>query len=148
MAKNWNINEETGLMTRLYTDDVEELTVDLTLLFPDNGDGILVEDVQRACVINGMKQKLDDSIARSKDMKLTEAEKRVVQAELWNRISVEREWNMPKATGARGPAVSYKVIIPALEESGLDAEAIALTLNTTLERVIPFMKPSEEEVTE
>lgn len=143
MAKNWTISED--VMTRMYLDETPDLVVTLSDLFPEIETW---EAVQVSTAVNGIKQKLDDCIARSKDAKLTEAEKRDCQLTLWTRIWEEREWNMPKATGARGPAVSYKVIIPALEESGLDAEAIALTLNTTLERVTPFMKPSEEEATE
>jgi len=143
MAKNWTISGE--VMVRVYTDATPDLEIILSELFPDIEE---MEDVQVSTIVNGVKQKLDDCIARSKDMKLTEAEKRDVQSTLWTRISEEREWNMPKATGARGPAVSYKVVIPALEASGLDAATIAATLGTTLERVLPFMKKEEEKVTE
>ena len=145
MAKLWNEEKVgSGTLVRCYSDDVKDLVIDINDLFEDF---YMLEVVQRATIINGLKQKIADSIARSKDAKLTEAEKRDVQETLWLRISVDKEWNMPKATGARGPAVSYKVIIPALEASGLDAEVIAATLSTTLERVQPFMTP-EEEITE
>ena len=147
MAKNWTIDDTDMTRKYLTVDGVvtKNLLIDLEHLFPEIEE---YNDVQQACIINGMKQKLDDCTARSKDCKLTEAEKRVVQEELWNRISVEKEWNMPKTTGPRGPAVSYKVIVPALEDSGLDVTAIAATLSTTVERVQPFMKETEEEVTE
>ncbi|MCK5015650.1 MAG: hypothetical protein KAS32_01145 [Candidatus Peribacteraceae bacterium] len=141
MAKNWTIEED--YMIRTYADEaVDTLDIALDKLFPEFED---LEKVQQACIVNGIKQKLDDSTARSKDMKLTEAEKRAVQEELWTRISVEKEWNMPKQTGSRGPTVSYKVIVPALEASGLDVEAIAVTLSTTVERVQPFISVTEKE---
>ncbi len=138
MAKNWKIEEDT--LTRAYEGDVTPLVVKPSLLFEDFEE---MESVQKACVINGLKQKLDDSIARSKDMKLTEVEKREVQEALWLRISTEREWNMAKTTGPRGPAVSYKLIVPNLQAAGLNAEAIAKTLSTTVERITPFLDVPE-----
>lgn len=144
MAKNWMI--EKSRMVRKYAGETLDLVIDLEDLFPGIDEDY--DEAQVGAILNGVKQKLDDTIARSKDMKLTEAEKREAQEALWNRLSTERKWNMPKqAKGPRGPAVSYKVIVPALEDSGLDVEAIAATLSTTVERVQPFMT-KKEEVTE
>ncbi len=136
MGRNWTVNG--SVMTRSYKDETLDLTIDLEELFPGIEDGDY-DEAQTGAIVNGVKQKLDDSIARSKDMKLSEAEKREVQEALWLRLSKERKWNAPKTTGARGPAVSYKVVIPALEASGLDIETIAATLGTTIERVKPFL---------
>jgi len=139
MAKNWTINGD--VMVRVYTGETPDLKIVLNKLFTGIKE---MEDVQVATIVNGVKQKLDDCIARGKEEKLTEAEKRDCQATLWERIAVDREWNLPKATGARGPAVSYKTIIPALEASGLTVEVIAATLGTTIERVQPFMTQEED----
>jgi len=139
MAKNWRIEEDT--LTRAYEGDVMPLVIKPSLLFEDFEE---MESVQKACIINGLKQKLDDSIARSKDMKLTEKEKREVQEALWLRISGDREWNMAKAGGTRAPSVTLKVIIPALIETGMDAEKIAATIEKPLEVVEKFMEEYEE----
>lgn len=148
MAKKcWNTeNVEKGILIRQYDGDVKDLTINIAELFVDLFDR---DEAEFGCIVNGVKQKLADTIARSKDEKLTEQEKRDAQEALWTRMSVERKWNMPKqGGGVRGPAVSYKVIVPALEGSGLDITAIAATLSTTEERVAPFMsdyvKPEKE----
>jgi hypothetical protein len=139
MAKLWTTKD--GVMTRMYKDDVDDLTIDLHDLFPDFD---AYDAAQQGCILNGEKQKLSDTIARSKDMTLTEAEKRAEQEALWTRNSVDRLWNMEKTTGVRGPSVSYKTIVPALEASGLSVDVIAATLSTTVERVQPFMTVTED----
>ena len=123
MANNWTIDRY--VMTRVYTDTTTDLTINLSDLFTEIED---MEEVQVSTVVNGIKQKIDDTIARSKDMKLTEAEKRVEQEALWNRISIEREWNMTKKASGPRETVSYAKLIPAVrdfKELGYDAEKTA-----------------------
>lgn len=131
MGKNWTYSE--GTMTRTYADDTPDLVVKLTNLFPDFHD---YDDAQKGCIVNGTKQKLDDSIARKKDEKLTEPEKRQVQADLWERNSVDRIWNAESRT--RTPSVSYTKLIPSiapLREVGFSDDKIAATLQLPLDVV-------------
>lgn len=141
MAKNWSIKKD-GVMTRVYKDDIIALTIKPAILFLEFND---MDKAQQGTIINGIKQKLDDSIARSKDMKLTEVEKREVQEALWERLSVERKWSIPKAaTGPRGPSVNLSVIIPALQAAGFDNKKIAKTIEKPLSVVEAFITKQEE----
>ncbi len=143
MAKNWSVNKENrSEMTRKYSDETKDLLIDLIVLFPGIDE---YDDAQYGAVMNGVKQKLDDSIARSKDCKLTEAEKREVQEALWNRLSVDRKWNMPKGESKRGPSVSLKNLIPALNAAGLDAAAMAKIINKPVEVIEKFLETGKEE---
>jgi hypothetical protein len=158
MAKNWEIKDGSSLLIRSYTEkqikegkEVQvkvcaDLVMDLTDLFPEF---LSFDEVQRNCVINGLKQKLDDAIARSKDQSLTEAEKREVQEALWLRISAERKWNAEgKETGSRGPSVSLALIVPPLLKAGYTAESLAKLTGKKLEVVQKFIETGEEEVSE
>jgi len=142
MAKNWTYIEEEGILLRNYKDDVESLEIDMDRLFPG---WLEFEKVQKQVVINGMKQKLDDAIARSKDQALTEKEKAEVQYTLAERILHEREYNMPSQAGTRGPSVSLAIVVPAFAKKGMSAEAIAETLGKPLEVIQKYISESEEE---
>jgi len=133
MAKLWTVVE--GVMTRVYKDEeVKDLTINLVDLFPEFMD---FDNAQKGCVVNGVKQKLSDTIARSKDMALTEAEKRTAQEALWLRNSVDRLWNLEK-TGGKRETVSYKALLPAVRsfrDLGYNTEKTAGLLSLPLEVV-------------
>jgi len=160
MAKNWEYNKESMTLIRNYTekviDEVTKEKVDVEVcaslgmrLLDLFGNWESLDEVQQAVVINGLKQKLDDATARSKDEKLTEEEKREVQKTLWLRISEERKWNTEgKEKAERGPSVPLKTVVPALQEAGFGVEVIAKMLNKSLEVVQRFVETGEEEVSE
>lgn len=128
MAKKcWNTdNVEVGWLTREYDDpQVEDLHLNMTDLFPDFLD---MDEVECNVILNGVKQKIADTIARSKEEALTEAEKREAQLTLWERLTKDREWNLPKVGGTRGPSVTLTNLIPAINEflkMGFTVEKIA-----------------------
>jgi hypothetical protein len=156
MAKNWEVieGEDTSLLVRSYKVKVidgqketwEEAAEDLTMNLDDLFTGFkALDEVQQAVVINGLKQKLDDAVARSKDQALTEKEKREVQEALWERIAKDRKWNMEaKATGPRGPSVSLATIVPTLAEAGFSADVIAKMTGKTVEVIQKFIETGEE----
>jgi hypothetical protein len=159
MAKNWTYNEETRTLTRTYTEKVVDketgketqveaapaLEMALDDLFP-NMNWERADEVEFGLAINGTKQKMDDAVARSKDEKLMEAEKRDVQSVLLERLQVERKWNMEgKAGGSRGPSVSLKIAVPPLVEAGFTADGIAKMFGKSLEIIQKFIETGEEE---
>lgn len=137
MAKNWELNKEDGILTRNYKDEVESFPIHLPVLFKDF---LEMELVQQNTIINGLKQKLDDCIARSKDCSLTEVEKRTEQARLWKRISLEREWNLAKEGKVRGPSVSLKVLVSPLVKAGLSLEQISEVTEKPVEMIREFLE--------
>ncbi len=131
MAKNWTYsNEAKGILTRSYKDETPSLVLEITDLYPDFME---FDEPQELYIVNGIKQKLDDAIARGKEVKLTESEKREVQEIIWLRATVERKYN---AEGKeRGPMVSLNKAVVGLAEAGLTVEVIAQTLGKKLEDV-------------
>lgn len=159
MAKNWTYNEETRTLTRSYTEKqidpntgketqaeaAPSLEMDMELLFP-NMDWENADEVEINGMVNGIKQKMDDATARSKDEKLTEVEKRDVQSELLDRLQNARKWNMEgKAGGSRGPSVSLKIAVPPLVEAGFTADGIAKMFGKSLEVIQKFIETGEED---
>jgi len=150
MAKNWTLEVGTVLVRRYQVKNIEtekyeevepQLDLEMIDLFPEFKD---MTDCQQQCILNGVKQKMDDSIARSKDMTLTEGEKRQIQEDLWNQI-LSGEWNKKeKKTGERGESVSLKLVVPALLAGGLSAEGIATMLKKKLEVIQKFIETGEE----
>ena len=153
MAKNWAYNEKDLTLTRNYYtkdengDSVEAcqgLVIDLDQLFPTFGE---FDEVQQNVVINGMKQKLDDAIARSKNMALSEPEKREVQEALATRILLERKWNMEgKAGGPRGPSVGLKVSVQPLYD--MFTEKFGLSEEEAIQKIADTFKKSPEQIQE
>jgi hypothetical protein len=62
---------------------------DATDIFPEFGK---MTDVQQKVIVNGIKQKLADSVAVSKEEKMTPDERSASIAELWERLCAG-EWN-------------------------------------------------------
>lgn len=60
-----------------------------------------LEDVEKLCVLNGLKQKLADKVAASKELQLSMTEKLAIIDETWKRLTTERQWNKP-SEGKRG----------------------------------------------
>lgn len=85
--------------------DGEESTVsesfELTEIFPNFAQ---FDEIQRWVIINGVKQKLADSAALSKDTDPTPGEKLEAIQGMWNQITVENQWHKAAAGGGGGPA--------------------------------------------
>lgn len=144
MARNWSYDEKKGVLTRSYEGGVMDLTCKLEDLFPGFPEDF--DEAQQGTIFNGVKQKLDDSIARPKELKLSEVEKRTEQEALWLRLTVDRKWNMEGAgVKQRGPSVSLKTLVPALQAAGLNAQAIALATGKSLDVIQKFIETGVEE---
>jgi hypothetical protein len=143
MAKNWTINEETGVMERAYGDGQPALTVSMDTIYPMWTE---FNEVQKCNAINGLKQKMDDFITRSKDEKLNEKEKREQHLLLWERLTVEQKWNATTKGGTRGPSVSLKALIPAINEfiqMGYSIEKIAGLIDKPVDLVKRYVEDDE-----
>ena len=152
MAKNWEVKED-GSMTRRYlvkkidgdkevwVEAEKPLTFFLYDLFPTYME---MEPVQQSCICNGMKQKLDDAVARSRDMALTEKEKQQEQASLLEQIISRREWNSASKKAEKAPSVGLKLVVPVLLKLGLSVEQISQQLGKSQEAVQRFVETGEE----
>ena len=143
MAKKvWDVDAKTGTLIRLYDDaTVADLTLNVTDLFADY---LKMEEVQQLTIINGIKQKIADTIAVKTEAALTESEKREKQDTLWKRMINDREFNLPGGGGTRGPSVSLKTLVPALIQAGLDESAIATATGKSVEVIVRFLETGEE----
>lgn len=154
MAKNWDFKEETGTLVRNYnlkeimeeSGKVEIILMDklefsLIALFEDF---LTLDEVQKSCIINGIKQKMDDSVARSKEEKLTLEEMKEIHEKLWERITIERKWNMEKEGGKRAGSVSLKLVLPILLKAGMSIEDIAKECKKNVEEIIKMKEEMEE----
>ena len=153
MAKNWMFKNEENALVRtysekgidektgkvIYTEVGESLYMALTEIFPLFQS---YSDVQKQMILNGLRQKMDDSIARSKDMTLSEKEKREVQSSLWDRISVDGIWNEKKKgeRKERGASVSLSLVVPEFLKLGMSARKIAELLGKKQEIIEKFMR--------
>jgi hypothetical protein len=158
MSKNWTYDNSAKVLTRTYTTKVvnketgkeEVLTLADPLMVEMNALYISVsfddfDEVEELTAVNGIKQKLDDAIARSKDMTLAGAEQREVQEELYNRMAVDRKWNLEgKERGLKGPSVSLAVAVPPLLAAGFTVESIAKMFGKTVEVIEKVLKTGKE----
>ena len=112
MAKKtmtWTING--NILTVKHLDDNDRLdTFDMVELF-DNFNKL--EEVQQLTIVNGVKQKLADSCARSKDEKLTPAERTEQMAKIWKRMVVDRKWTTKREVTQK--IATNKVIVEGLK---------------------------------
>jgi hypothetical protein len=142
MAKAMKWTVDGSVLTLEHVDSPVALTqtFDVVEIFPEWDT---LTDVQQKVVLNGLKQKLADSVAVSKDAKLTPKERSEAIAELWGRL-LEGEWNRKAEAGTRGPSVSLKTLVPALVMAGLTPEAIAAATGKSLEAITKFIETGEE----
>lgn len=157
MAKNWVISESMDTLVRNYSEKVIEngkevwketaapLVMDLDALVISVRFSTL-DEVEKMCFINGLKQKLDDTTARSKDMTLSDTEKREIQSEMWIRLTEERKWNAESKTkGPRSESTPLKVVVPEFLKLGLSPEKIAGLLGKKLEVIQKFIASGMED---
>ena len=153
MAKNWVVNEEMTILTRNYSEKF--LTKDLKEEWRETASPLVCEldalvisvdfqtldEVEKLCFINGLKQKLDDVTARSKEQALTDPEKREIQEALWTRLCEDRKWNAEgKARGPRSESVGLKLVVPEFLRLGLSVLKIAGLLGKPVEVIQKFIE--------
>lgn len=153
MAKNWVISEKMDSLTRNYTEKylnketlkeewretAPSLVLELDALVI-SVDFQSLDEVEKLCFINGLKQKMDDTTARSKDMTLTDPEKREIQEAMWLRLVEDRKWNAESKTkGPRSESVGLKLVVPEFLKLGWSAEKIAGVMQKKVEVVKKFI---------
>lgn len=132
MAKNWNY--ENGMLVRNFSEkksEVVEFTIEMELkgLFEEFAE---FEEVQQLCIVNGLKQKIDDNLARPKELALTVTEQYTETVDLWKQLIEGRKWNKTERAGSgKGESVSLKLIVDPLRKAGLSEEAIRGVLLST-----------------
>lgn len=92
---NWTLNETMDVLTCSF-DDILEHTPDLVCNLREFFKSVKwerLEDVEKLALVNGIKQKLADKTAASKDLAMSAKEKRAVMAATWERLCNERLWN-------------------------------------------------------
>lgn len=140
MAKRaWNVRDDM-VMVRSF-EGLEDLEFDPRDFFLGT-DFAELEEVEKLCIVNGLKQKLADKVAVKKDEKLTPQERRDAMEELWTQLCEERLWNK-KGAGKKAGMVGLKKIVVGFASQGLSAEAIALALGKEIEEIQKYMPVSE-----
>lgn len=154
MAKNWVVSEDMATLTRNYSEKylnketlkeewrktAEPLVFELDALVIST-DFQALDEVEKLCFINGLKQKLDDTTARSKDMTLSDPEKREIQEAMWLRLVEDRKWNAESKTkGPRSESVGLKLVVPEFLKLGLSAEKIAGVMKKPVEVIRKFIE--------
>ena len=158
MAKNWVYDKAAKTLTRNYSEKVidkntgkesiketasplvcEMEALYISVNFRD------FDEVEEWTAVNGLKQKLDDCTARSKDMTLTDPEKREIQEELWLRLCESRKWNSEGKKGPKSESVGLKLVVPEFLALGWSAEKIAKVMQKPVDVIKKFIATGEEE---
>lgn len=153
MAKNWEYDKVTKVLTRTYSEKflnkelkeewretAQPLICEMDALYI-SCDFHSFDEVEELMAVNGLKQKLDDTTARSKEMTLTDQEKREIQEALWTRLCEDRKWNAEgKARGPRSESVGLKVVVPEFLRLGLSVLKIAGLLGKPVEVIQKFIE--------
>lgn len=93
MAKvkaTWTV--EKSNLTCTFSDNTTA-SYDLAKIFPDF---LKLDEIQQLTVGYGIKQKLSDKTAASKDAKLTNAERKAAMDETWKQLTVDKKWTSGK----------------------------------------------------
>ena len=146
MAKRaWTVEEKTLVLVRSFGEDsgVESSRFDPRSFWTSVHFDEL-EEVEKLCIINGLKQKLADKVAVKKDEKLTPAEQKEAMDELWKQLCEERLWNVKGGGGKRTGMVGLKKIVVGFAGQGMSAEVIAMALGKEVEEVEKYMPKAEE----
>lgn len=120
MAKQtmkWELLEEVVLACTHLDDEDRQQMFDLTELYPDYRE---YNEVQKNIIAYGVKQKLADSCARSKDQTLTSQERTEQMDEVYSRM-VSGDWNQK---GIERQTLNKK--LKAAKEAATEAELAIL----------------------
>jgi len=142
----WKVSEDMSYMT-LEASNGRNMTFTFTD-FWKTGKWERLEDVEKLCVINGLKQKLVDKIAASKDLQLSIDEKFKIIEETWKRLCENRQWNKP----SEGRKAAVSKIDSALSKASEAELAMMLKLGLIDQKKydgeMERRKSTEEENTE
>jgi hypothetical protein len=87
----WLIDWKTGVMSCTIDAINKTAEYDVKVIFPEWDE---MTDIQKHCVYTGLKPKLEDTTAESKDMKQTPAERYAKISNMWNRLTVDEVWSL------------------------------------------------------
>lgn len=136
---SWDYSDE-GILTVVLPDGGTD-KYDLTLLI---GSWSALDEIQRFYIAYGVKQKLSDKCAATKDQTFTEVEKIARMKELYNFTVKERK--LPKSEkdgGVKGPKAALGTVVKNGLEMGLTVDQIAMLTGKSAEviaRVIVELK--------
>jgi len=88
MRKDWTLDRDGGVLSCVVSD--RTMSVDLTELFTDY---VEYTALQQDAIAYGVKQKLADCTARSKDMTLSAQEQCDTMADRYRTLIDSQEWN-------------------------------------------------------
>jgi len=135
---SWTLSEDMSVLTCAF-DDVLEHTPDLVCNLREFFKSVKwerLEDVEKLALVNGIKQKLADKTAASKDLAMSAKEKRAVMAATWERLCNKRLWNAPAQARGKIQSKDTKAINNALATADVKDLAVMVKLGlTTQERV-------------
>lgn len=148
---DWTFKKGNFTLTVTFLQTTETREFALTELFV-NVDLAKMDNAELGTVVNGTKQKLADSVAPKEiDTDSLRIEK---MERLWERMTVDRKWNLEK-TGGGGGGVSKKkynkVLYYAAKAcwlNGQDAVAAAIELEEKLEVIKEIYSQIEAEENE
>jgi hypothetical protein len=88
---------------------------------------VLTEQINKSARNHGLKQKLSDSLAMSKEMQeiTTDAQRRAMLLETWEHIAAG-SWNKPSKAGSEGKESVQKKAASLVAQGGLSEVEIAL----------------------
>lgn len=121
----WKMAENMMSMT-LEAEGLDTLTFDINEFWKSSKFERL-EDVEKLAVWNGLKQKMADKTAVSKELQLSTKEKFDIVSETWKRLCDERRWNKP-AENRKGVTTR---IDAALAKASKDELAMMVKLGLT-----------------
>jgi len=135
---DWTLDLVAGLLTCSFDDPIEH-TPEIVFNLRDFFKSVKwerLEDVEKAALANGIKQKLADKTAASKDLAMSAKEKRAVMAATWERLCNKRLWNAPAQARGKIQSKDTKAINNALATADVKDLAVMVKLGlTTQERV-------------
>jgi hypothetical protein len=149
MAKNmtWTVKLDSSRLQVKHSENGREQAFYLNKIFPTWEQ---MTEVQKRIVTNGVKQRLADKLAKSKDEKLTVAERVASVQATWDLLLSGQYTATERAT--RGPSVTLSKleegVLPLFQEEGWAAEKISKFLHISLERVQEILASVVKEETE
>jgi hypothetical protein len=93
MAKGitkWTVDYPSGSMTCTIAAINKTMEFDVSTVFPDWES---YNEVQKHCIITGLKPKMEDSTAKNADLKQTPQERYAQISNMWDRLTVSQEWS-------------------------------------------------------
>lgn len=136
----WKLDKAEGVLEASYKGLATGSEFRIKSLFPMWST---FDKVQKLCVANGLKQKLVDKTARSKDQggPMTATERKQTVEAMWEQLTVEKLWTKAaEGSGARGPMASLIPLVKNAVGMGMTAEEIVQLTSKPLEQIQTIME--------